>query len=290
MLGDALDIAFQQRVVRSARRFDLPALIRLLTRNGYDRDAIYLESNPDASSGAALVEAVEFAAEAPGRVTILVNMGLLGSSSPLPSYFFRLIEQADDPQPFEDFIHFFDNILLRQLVAAVMPEEDHALWGPPGAIKTSYFGMLGPGSVATLAQVVAWSFPELQARVTRRGFNRESGAHACRTGLSRLDGSGVVGRHYRSEAEGFAVELYVEEERTSAGRSWPDLLRQRLQAQLLPLLAPARIPLSVTLEVLAHDGWVRLQPGGHLGFQRVFAREPGRHRMLIYAGVTGEGV
>lgn len=277
----------QDRIRRRARDFDLPALLRVLKRCGYADDEVFIESNPESTSGPSLVEDIVFELRPMRRVCVLVNMGLLGSSSPLPSYFFRLIEGATEPEPFEDFIHYFDNVLLRNRAKAVMPEEDIELWGEKGRTKASYFGMLGPGSVATLSQVITWYFPELGCQVHRRAFHQTTSAHACRTGISRLDGSGVVGKHYSSEAEGFGVELFVDEERTGNGRSWPHLVRQRLHQQVLPLLAGARMPLTVMLNVLSHDTWVKLQHEGYLGFERVVAEEPGAHRMRIYTGFTG---
>lgn len=285
--SDEVQARFEGRVSRRARDFDLPALWRLLRSRGYEPADIYIESNPESTSGRSLVEKVEFESRPMRSAVIVVNMGLLGSSSPLPSYFFRLIEGAMAPEPFEDFIHFFDNVLLRQRLKAVMPEDDQPLWGDKSQTKSSYFGMLGPGSVATLTQVIAWYFPELGCRVHRRSFHRTTSAHACRTGISRLDGSGVVGKHYSSEAEGFSVELFTEEESTDNGRSWPHLVRQRLHASVLPLLRGARMPLTVMLNVLSHDTWVLLRHEGYLGFERVVAEEPGAHRMRIYTGFTG---
>jgi hypothetical protein len=281
------DTSFQRQVKRRAREFDLPALVRLLRRGGYLLDEIFVESNAEQGGGPTLVHDVAFESAPRRRAFIIVNMGLLGSSSPLPSYFFELMEKATNPEPFEDFIHYFDNVLLRELVRSVAPEDDHQLSGTPAETKASYFGMLGPGSVATLTQVFGWYFPELGVDVCRHAFRQSTSAHACRTSISRLDGSGVIGKHYRSEAEGFRIELFCEEERTDDGGSWPDLVKLRLETKVLPLLGGARIPLKVALNVLAHETWAKLRREGHLGFERVMADEAGGHRMRIFSGFTG---
>lgn len=265
----------------------MPALIRLLHRTGFAREDIYIESNPDSASAGSLVEQVIFEGSPARRVTVLVNMGLLGSGSPLPSYFARLIEQATDPEPFEDFIHYFDNILLRQMVDAVMPEDDTSLWGDRAQTKQSYFGMLGLNSVATLGQVFTWYFPDLGSLVRRHSFRRSTSAHAFRTGVSSLDGSGVVGRHYESDAEGFIVELFAEEEANSSGAAWPHVVRERLNDRVLPQLHGVRMPMTVALTVLSHESWVKLQHQGYLGYERVVAEQEGGHRMLIFSDFTG---
>lgn len=281
------DMSFQRRVKRRAREFDLPPLVRLLRRRGYSLEEIFVESNAEQGAEPTLVHDVSFENAPRRRAFITVNMGLLGSSSPLPSYFFELMEKATNPEPFEDFIHYFDNVVLRELVRSVTPEDDHQLSGAPAQTKASYFGMLGPGSVATLRQVFAWYYPELGVDVRRHAFRQSTSAHACRTGISRLDGTGVVGKHYRSEAEGFRIELFSEEERTDDGRSWPHLVKQRLETKVLPLLRGTSIPLKVALNVLSHETWAKLRHEGYLGFERVMADEAGGHRMRIFSGFTG---
>lgn len=277
----------QARISRKARQFDLVALVRLLKRDGFDARDIFIESNPDGGSGATLIERVTFDPGRARRVTIVVNMGLLGSTSPLPSYFLQLIDKAEDPDAYEAFIHYFDNVVLRELVNAIAPDEDVRLWGERDVTKRSYFGMMGVNSVTTLAQIFRWYFPELRSLVRRHAFKRSTAAHAFRTGVSHLDGTGVVGRLYESDAEGFMVELFAEDEVNGTGQAWPHLVRERLEKHVLPRLDVVRMPMTVALTVLTHESWAKLQFEGYLGWERVVADSEGGHRMLIFSGFTG---
>jgi hypothetical protein len=118
-------------------------------------------------------------------------------------------------------------------------------------------------------------------------------SHAFRTGSSRLDGTGILGRTYESDAAGFLVELLAEEETDSRGHPWPNVVRERLNSYVLPLLAAHRIPLVVRLRVMFHASWVRVDfpftdEHGYLGYERIRGEAEEGHTLVVYRGVTGE--
>lgn len=277
----------QARIERRAREFELGALLRLLGEEGYGHEDILLESNAESQAAAGVVEAVRFQ-ENPRRVSVLVNMGLLGDQSLLPSYFQEIVERARDPQPFFDFIRFFDHALLENHARAVAPEEDERMYTDWSATKRSYFQMLGPGSVSTLAWLFQLYFPELRSSVSRHAFQSASARHALRAGHSRLDGTAVVGRVYDATTPGFSVDLCAEYEADGVGVAWPHVVRERLSRHLLPLLAPARVPLTVNLVVLSHASWARLSRTGFLGYERLAGDATAPHRILLFQGNTGD--
>ena len=216
-------------VTARATSFDLRALLRLLAHHGFQREDVVFESNADEVSGSALIHSVTFDPLPARRVRIVLNMGLLGSNGLLPSYFARIIEQAPDPQPYYDFIHFFDHVLLDRFVRSAFPEDDRSLYEDHGAAKRRFFRMLGLSSISTLQWLFPLYFPELQVRVERRAFQSATEAHAFRTGLSHLDGTGILGRRYESMDEGFCVDLFSQEETHYNGQAWPHLVRKRLE-------------------------------------------------------------
>src|SRR4249919_2610040 len=88
------DDALRARIEAEASRFDLRALLRLLAAHGYERHDLRFRSHPEDVSSGALIQAVSFE-PAPSRVvSIVLNLGLLGSNGLLPSYFAQLIERA----------------------------------------------------------------------------------------------------------------------------------------------------------------------------------------------------
>jgi hypothetical protein len=284
--------AFEARLQREAHRFDLKPLLDLLVTKGYDRDAILFESSQEGPSSS-LVRAIQFLKRPQGTVLITLNMGLLGDNSLLPSYFLQLIEESAEPERFFDFIRFFDHRLLDNLIRALYPEDPGNAYRDWDHVLRALFRMLGLGSVSTLQWLVQIYFPDLRVRVARRPFENATASHACRTGISRLDGSGIIGRVYQADATGFLVDLFAEEETDSRGKDWPTVVEARLTDRLLPLLAPFRIPLIVRLKVMYHASWAHVdtpyaEEQGYLGYERIRGDPESGHSTIIYRGVTGE--
>ncbi len=282
---------FEARVERAARRFGLKALIDLLASRGYAREQILFQGNVEGGA-TSLVEGIEFRGDSSGMVVVTVNLGLLGDSSLLPSYFVREIERTSDPEKFFDFIRFFDHRLISNYINAVWPEDDAAVYGNYEFVQRSLLLMAGFSSIGSLHWLVKALFPELKVRVQRGAFEESTTSHAFRTGESVLDGSGILGRLYEADAQGFLVDLIAAEETDSRGLSWATVLRHRMNERLLPLLSPFRMALSVTLEVLSHASWVHIESSqdhtdGYLGYDRIRTPSESGHRVLLWRGTTG---
>ena len=285
------DRAFEERVRSSARAFAIKPLIDLLVAHGYHRDQLMFESNREGGA-TSIVHAVEFRERGAG-VLITVNLGLLGDNGLLPSYFLREIEASRDPQRFYDFIRFFDHRLIENYIRASWPEDDPAVYGDYGLLCHAVLKLVGLDSVSSLHWFVQLMFPELRVRVSRGAFHASTTSHACRTGISRLDGSSVIGRTYETEAQGFLVDLITDEEAFDHRRTWAAVVRARLSDRCLPVLAPFRVPLRVVLTVLSHASWARLESAqaettGYLGYDRIVAKTDSRHSVVIFSGVAGE--
>jgi hypothetical protein len=292
-LGDEQRAAFEQKLMREARRFDLRPLIDLLCANGYEREDILFEAAREGSTSPTVVEALRFQEPPLRGVTITLNLGLFGDGTLLPSYFLEVIESSRDPEQFYDFVRFFDHRLAESYLRAVYPEGPGGPFGDFERALRSYFRMLGPGSTSTLQWLWQIVCPDLRVRVTRRTFASETGSHAFRTGESRLDGTGIIGKIYPWDASGFVVDIIVDEETDEKGRPWPNLLRERIAARLFPLLDPFRISLLIRLVVLHHARWAKVDGSdpkeqGYLGFDRLRDKAPGSHVLILYRGVTGE--
>ena len=279
----------ERRIHERAKAFDLGPLLRLLEAQGYDAEHTLFESNPEPVATASLVEAVTFHASPVRRVVVMLNLGLQGANGLLPSYFQQVAEQLPDPEPFNDFLRFFDHRLLQGLVRALHPERDTGLVGDWEETKDSYFRMVGVSSVATLQWLFQQYFPELRLVCARQRFRTRSEGHGPRAGPTPLDGTGVLGNAYAVELSGFQVELQADEELDPRGTPWPVLVQQRFHRFVLPLLKPARLRLEVVLTV-PHGLPARLGPPGSLGYERFPAKHDGPLRRLIFLGDTADAV
>jgi hypothetical protein len=283
--------ALERRIREKARSFDLRTLVQLLVSEGYARESLLFQGNPEGGA-TSIVHDIEFRTRPTRTVLVTVNLGLLGDNALLPSYFIQEVEKSRDPDKFYDFIRFFDHRLISNYLAGVFPEDDPVVYPDYRSVQQAILRMSGFASVATLTWVGQAYFPELRVRVQRGAFARSTESHAFRTGESLLDGTGVLGRFYQSDAAGFVLELVAEEETNARGRSWAALVRRRLNERLLPVLAPFRLPLMVRLRVLHHASWARLdrpsaEESGYLGYDRIRGDADDGHSVVLFAGTTG---
>ena len=282
--------SFEEKISRMARRFDLRPLVELLRANGYRSEELLFESTNERTSAGA-VDAVTFLTR-PRTVKITVNVGLLGDNSLLPSYFFAVVDKSPNPEKFYDFIRFFDHKLIDNYYRAAYPETDTNAYRDWDGVQQSFTRMLGMASTSTLSWLVKAFFPELRVQAERRAFSSTTASHACKTGVSRLDGTGILGRVYESDSSGFVVDLFADEETDARGRAWPHVVRSRLEERVLPILAVHRIPLVVRLRVLFHASWVHVDAPvgktGYLGFERIRGDAEEGHTLVVYRGITGE--
>jgi Type VI secretion, TssG len=274
----------ERRLVRRAPEFDVRALLSLLAHLGYPPEDVQFRSNPDNVGARTLVHALELLHRPHRRALVTLNMGLLGENGLLPSYFQRVIDETPEPERFYDFVAFFEHRLLQSFFSACYPESYGGLFGDFGRVRTALFHMLGMGSVSTLQWLFGLFFPELRVTVRRRAFRRSTASHALRVGMSRLDGTSVVGRVYESDASGFGVRLYAEEELRSNGVPWPHTVRERLEKLVLPLLAPFDIPLVVSLFVATQSSWAELGHEGYLGWDRLKSSDDSGLEIVVFHG------
>lgn len=299
----------EARIQAEATRFDLRPLLELLAEIGYGREAILFESTESGRSPS-LVHAVRFVKTPPITAIISVHVGLLGDNTLLPSYFFYLIERSPDPARFFDFLRFFDHRLIENLFSALHPEvcdDDRSpldttssgtswLYGNYRSVLRSFLRMSAPNSPGTLHWLVQLYFPEFRVRVERQAFADETDRHACLTGVSRLDGSAILGATYVTEMPGFLVDLISDDEVDLSGREQADIVQERLERRFLPLLAPFRLPLTVRLIVLWHSSAAHVddpqaEDKSFLGYNRLHGtrnRPERKHTTVMYRGRTDE--
>jgi hypothetical protein len=290
------DLDLERRLRARAQQFDLRALLALLRARGFRRHEIFFRGTGQGTA-AGLIEAIHFPPEN-RHVIITVNLGLLGDNSLLPSYFLEAIEKHPDRdvrQSFYHFINFFDHRLLRAFFEALYVEDGQAIFRDWAQARRSFLHMVAVDSPGTLHWLAQMYFPELRVHTSRALVTTESASHTFRVGESRLDGSGILGHRYQAEGAGLELDLIAEEETTARGEGWAPVVKRRLEASLLPRLAPFRLHLVVRLRVLAHTSWARLgsPPGprdkfhGFLGYDRLETREPSGHTIVIFRGRTG---
>lgn len=272
--------SLEHTLSRRARHLDLASLMAALDRLGYQPDDIVFRGNPEPDPPRGIVESVKFL-PSPGGVSVTLNLGLGGTHGLLPEYFLEVAEDLPEPEQMYGFLAFFESGLLRSYAHALVPER-HPRWL---RLRDAHFQMLGLGSVSTLSWLFQHIFPELEVRVTRSRVPVRTTSHALVLGESLLDGSSVLGASHDVGRAGFNIEIFAEDELNSSGESWWQIARDRVRAQVLPLLRGEEILLHVQLIVEDHASWASVAQETQLGYDRIEGT-PDRHRVWVYRDDT----
>lgn len=286
-LGPEQEARLKKRLTRTGSSFDMLALLRALRVLRYEPDEIFFENNMEESPTRSLVRTVRFLDEPVRRALVSVNMGLMGPNGPLPSYFHRFAEELGDREAFDLFLGFFDHLSLKNLFASLYPDYYSRYYDSWEGVRRSYLGICGLASLDRVHWLFSQCVPELSVRVTRSRFHRTSNHHMARTGVTRLDGTGIVGRGYQAEAHGFQVRFHAEYERNSRGRSWAQILTKRFEEQIAPILRLYHVEVSLSLWIENHESWAGLNNQGLLGYERLKENTPAGHEMVLYDGREG---
>ena len=278
----------QDRITRRARDFDLISLIRVLARAGYELNDILFESNMDSGSINALVHEVIFKDGPPKHVVVRLNLGLHDQRGLLPSYFMQIAEGLENPDPFFNFLRFFDNQLLRSFISLLYVELDQHLYESWDAHKIAYAKMVGLDSVSGLSWLFSLYFPELKVVVERQRFKNALPHSGAQTGHSVMDGSSTLGKHFNATICGFLIILYSRDEKQMTGSAWPLLVTQRMSTRLLPKLKATPLWLKVVLVVEEHASSATLGNAGFLGFEKIRTSSVSEHQITVFNGSTAQ--
>lgn len=272
------------RIVKGAARFDPIRLIDLLETYGVHPADVIFESNPD-RAGASVVDSVRF--EPSGIVVIRVNLGLLGDRGTLPSYFQLMLERGGAMDAFQDFVRFFDDRLVTNLLRMTYPERDPELFSNWPRTVSRFRRMSAITSDGLLQSVVAKIFPELRVHVKRARIVNSSESASIVVGESGLDGGGLLGAGTSVEPNGFSVTFVATESTAGGGRRWPDVVSERMRDRLVPILDGHHVALDVELVVVEHEEQVLLEGHGFLGYERIGGPASAVHRVGLFRGLVG---
>jgi hypothetical protein len=276
--------AVKAKITRLASRFDPARLVEVLEGYGVHEADIIFESNPE-RAGASTVDSIRF--EPSGVVVVRVNLGLLGDRGTLPSYFQMMIERGSALESFQDFVRFFDDRLVTNLLRATYPERDAELFPDWPRTVGHFRRMSAITSDALLQSVLAKIFPELRVHVKRAPIYTSGAEASLVIGASGLDGGGLLGHGMTVEPNGFSVTFVAIDATAGGGRRWPDVVADRLRERVEPILAGHHVALDAELVVVDHEEQVQLEGHGYLGYERIGGPQSSVHRVRLYRGRIG---
>jgi len=266
--GDATSADPQRgeaQLTAAARRFELPALLRVLRQRGYAAEDIWFESARGAPASPGVIDSLRFDGS-PRRAIVRLTAGLLGVDGPLPSYFRRFAEEVGDPRPFLSFVRFFDHVVAANLSYVAYPVDGVAQRSP---LARAYQVIAGARSPARLHALVRAIVPELPVEVVPAVLAQREPNAAARLGDARLDGTALVGWSHRTEIAGLVVRLYAEVEHDDRERPWADVVRERCERVLVPLVRRGARAVEVRVRFGSYAGRAQLAPRAQLGLEPI---------------------
>jgi len=263
--------ALADAVARRAHEFTLPALLDALLAVGLRAEEVIFRSHLSHGHQAFLVHCVEFLS-APRRAVVTLNIGLLAAQSPLPSYFFSVLESgAYNADAILAVLYLIDHPLLRDRARAEYPERDRRSFGDWEETKRLLLRLAALSSPQSLQWLFQRVFPELAVQVERVVDCHPLATEQVVVGVTALGESRALGGQFPLTTGALTITLYCEEPSTLAGRPWANECASRLEQHILPLLREQPLFLHVWVVIWDHDAVARLSsslraPDSFLGY------------------------
>lgn len=285
--------ALANAIVRRAHEFTLPALLDALAALGLRAEELEFRSHRSQAHQAFLIHSVELR-DNPSRAIVRLNIGLLAGQSPLPSYFFALLDDGEhDTDALLYFLALFDHPLLKARARAEYPERDRqcvADWEHDQGLVLRLMALQSPSSLHWLFQRV---YPELGVAVGRLVQQRTLATEQVIMGSSALGESRALGGKVSLATGGVAVTLYCDAPTSPAGRPWAQEAARRFDTHILPLLREQNFFLDIWLVILDGSPTAHLvadprAPDGFLGYEPLggSASPTAAQRVLLYSDYT----
>lgn len=255
----------ERALAARAHEFEGAALLDALHELGYDDDDIVLRSRQGWVRPSALVHELHFERVPRRRVIITLNLGLLGSESPLPSYVQKLNESSNDR--LVPFFEYFDHALLRSRLRMQWPERDPEIGCDWASTRRSVSKLVRMDSPAMAHWLFRHVYPELEVSVRRQPSRRTIATEPVVLGKTAIGDGSALGGVTEVLCSGLAATIVTSDPLTTAGRPWQQEAALRLRERLLPQIIDSEMGLAVTLVIRDRPSFLALSPSSFLGLQ-----------------------
>ena len=279
--GDRFD-EYLEKIRQSLHLFDPISLLRVLQYAGVPLDEINFRSHFSFASQSRLVESIDLINEA---LTLTFNVGLLSSQSPLPSYFFREIDEGlIELESFQDFINLFDHTLIKHYLQSIYPELNHYLfpnWSRSVRRRIRLQNMRTVAGVHWLFQRV---YPDLMLDVSKQGQERRIEIDGLKLGAFQLGDDAIFGRQVGRDVLGIRASIYVDEEFDGTGTPWFKTIRNRFEQLVVPILSSVGVDLELVLVFSDRTMDLGFNETSFLGYDRIAGGDESDHRVVLFRG------
>lgn len=272
-----------RKISQKIKSFDICALLKLLESLGYSREEIYFESNSTPVSQGSICESILFSQDRAPKVTIVLNMGLFGVCSPLPSFFLKRIETEEiNSQLFIRFLSFFNHHLMQSFLNLAIPEKNAAFFLSWQQTQIQYLSLLGFESISTLWFLMQLCFPELVVEVIKNPLIMRLDTSSLILGKDCLGPKSYLGERFEQTLHSFKITLTTSDEISELGVPWPIEINRRLIDLTFPILKKTDLHLSIVLVIRNKYGSLHLNGKHYLGFDRIGKNSEPFQLLLFY--------
>jgi hypothetical protein len=237
----------EQRINHQIGEFDLISLLRLLKHKGYQEKFMRFDSYSSQTSQERLIRRVSINNE---HVLIVVDLGLLGIQTPLPSVMIREIKPEIGQGSFSDkLLDMLDHTLILNYISNIYPEINSEFFPDWAQTQRQTLLLQNMHSASTLFWTFQQTFPEFSLTMDNQDIEQKINALPIILNHSNLgDGShfgGIVG----TETPCIRINLYLEKEHYRHHVLWVDEVEKRLQVFIYPLVDKREIYLIISLRL-----------------------------------------
>lgn len=280
MLTDEL----KQRLRKEIGNFDVFALLELLEFVGLDLDRVTYQGYRGNESQPRILKDIEFMED--GRVVVTFYYGLQGANSPLPSYFFQMVDEGDvNELHFNEFIGFLDQALIRTWLRTMRPEPFNLSYMFRES-RRSWLSAMGKfASPQRMKWLLDLVFPELEVRLEKTQFRDGLEARPAVIGHSKIGIEMILGNQFPIMDYRYEITLITDDEYYRRDRQWHSEINDRLDTWIYPLLTPLSLYLEIELVILESRSWLTLSEASNfLGFERLKTGDIDKKVVLIHRG------
>jgi hypothetical protein len=275
----------KKRLAEKVWDFDVYALVDVLVYYGLDLGVVRLKGHVGFESQPRLIKEISFGGD--GNISIVFYFGLAGANSPLPTYFFDMVDKGIiNELHFIELIGFLDEVMLRVWLNALYPEKFRLQIGV-GVTHSRWLQAMGSlCSLSSLLWIFQLALPELQIRAERNQVKAALSSSPAIVGRSKIGLQMVLGDSYPIMLYCNKITYIADDELFSAGIPWHIEIKKRLESMIFPVLKAFEMFFEVWLVIRESKAWLTLDSGsGFIGYERLKGRENENKTILIHKGI-----
>ncbi|WP_299494625.1 hypothetical protein [uncultured Shewanella sp.] len=238
--------AIENKIKANLVRFDLLALYRLLNHYGFGEDKIWFTSNHSLASQDRLIEAISFYGE---EVQIVINFGILGAQTPLPSFWLKQIETDEvDGKQLSKVLGFLDHLVIQDFIGQIYPELNSQYFSNWATLVKQHMVLECMPTDTSLHWLFKLVFPEFNLTFSQNTAGVTLGSKSLIFGRANMGSLTTLGGKAKGANLNQLVELKLKTKDYRFYFNWEEEIKRRLQDYIFPLLDDKEIYLTINFQ------------------------------------------